>query len=527
MTQGLQRRRGRLHRHEAGFSLIELSIAMVAGLMVAMAVMGVSKESINTFHEEVRVSGAEMALRIAMERLRLDLQRAAFMGTGNITGDPMVVRNPNCNSTTPALSNISGTIPFSLQRLSGIALHSGDATAVADAVAGPQLSQNGLTPDTIDIGGNFSSTDEYVASIVWPTATGAPPPPGCAQASSGGAGPCTSGPAISLQMNTPSMLRITEAETTATNLVAGYKSGSALLAAFHPGASKTSEFLLRLTDPSGRYQYLISAPGGVNATTYYNTSTLPLPNAVICLASNTTILKTTDTGGLGGVSGLGTGWVVVSPLQIARWDIQTLTAVAPSLQAVSQALSTAGVVSPTYTYGATQTIDPYEFVLTRSFVDMYGCGGGSPCAIDPYTTEIVAEYAVDLKFGLNIDTYVNPLCASFPCPITPPQYPSNPITNIPMDATSTMQSSLYASQTVPQYAANFGPQRIRDVQARIGIRSRYPDRTVSLTPPAVNSYIYRYQIPASVTAGSGALAFARVRESTAEINLSNQARFYW
>ncbi len=489
-------------RSASGFTLVELMLALVAGLMVAMAVMGVSKEATNTFHEEVRVSGAEMALRVAMERLRMDLQRAAFMSTGNITGDPLIARMANYAGTTPYLSNVTGTLPYSLSHLAGIALRSGGAEVVADAASSAQMSQNGLTPDTIDIGGNFSSSDEYVAFVSWPASPG------------GATAPCAAGPAISLQMNTPAGWRIRNAESAAGN------TGAALQAAFHPGMSTTSQFLLRLTDPTGRYQYLIGAAGGVGVATVYTATSNP-PTAIVCLAAGSNVLKTSDTGGLGGVAGFGAGWVIVSPVEVVRWDIQTLAAAA-----LPTTTSTPAATTP-YIYGVTTAADPLNFLLTRSFLDFSSCGTGAPCGLDTSTTEIIAEYAVDLKFGVTIDEFPNPACTIFPCPITAPSYTGNYLTNLTMDSTSTLAGNAWVDQTSATWTKNVGPQRIRDVQARIGIRSQFADRTVNLPPPASNSYIYRYQIPASLTPGSGALAFARVRENTSEINLPNQARFYW
>jgi len=493
-------------RSGAGFTLVELMIAMVAGLMVAMAVMGVSKEATNTFHEEVRVAGAEMALRVAMERLRQDLQRAAFMSTGNIVGDPVIARRAQATAAGSVgnLSNVSNP-PAAMLQLSGIALHPGGSSVAADSTSlsvpggttvmvKDQLTNNGLSPDSIDIGGNFSSSDEYVAAVLWTASL------------------CAAGPEISLQMNTPAAWRIRNA----TDPVA------ALQAAFHPGGNPNSKFFLRLTDPSGRYQYLVGAAG--TAATVYSAGTTP--SASVCLDASSTILKASDTGGLGGVAGFGAGWVVVNPVEIVRWDIQNLAS-------VSTALSTAGVTGPSYTYGATSA-DASDFVLTRSYVDTTTTTtttGGTTTSTttsgtDPWTTEVVADYAVDLKFGLTIDTWNDgKTCTVFPCPVTAAPYGTvQPLVSVAMGSTT---NSSYFSQSTTTYVPTVGPQRIRNVQARIAIRSQFADRVVSLAVPATSStgYLYRYQIPTTPVAG--AMAYARVRENTTDVSLPNQARFYW
>jgi hypothetical protein len=489
----------------AGFSLVELIISLVAGLMVAMAVMGVSREATNTFHEEVRVSGAEMGLRIAMERIRLDLQRAAFMSTGNLAGDPMIARLASYVGPTPNMSNFSGaSLPYSMTYLSGIALRPGTASVLSDGAEKGQItaSPNNLAPDVLDIGGNFSSSDEYAASIIW-TPPGAP-------------GTCSKLAAISLEMTTPAGWRIRNAETAASTIL-GYTPGVALQAAFHPGTSPTSEFLLRLTDQTGHSQYLRSCAGPIGTATKYDNSNPLVPTATIYIDTASQILSSNDTGGLGGVAGFAAGWVTVAPVEIARWDIQTpaqLTAAAPA---------TPPTGTPGYQTGL-GLADASDFLLTRSYVDFSSvCTANTPCHTDPYTTEIVSEYAVDLKFGVTADEYPAS-CAAFPCPNVAPAYTSNLMVNIPMDSVAAGNTNAYIAQTTP-YTPGSGPQRIRDVQVRVGIRSPFGDRTVTIAPPT--SYLYRYQLDSTSLHYNSGRGFARVREATTEVTLPNQARFYW
>ena len=330
-------------------------------------------------------------------------------------------------------------------------------------------------------------------------------------------------------MNTPAAWRIVNAETIAS-AATGYVAGQELQAAFHPGPSTTSQFLLRLTDQTGRYQYLMGAAGGVGVGTVYNASG---PTATICLSTTSTILQTSATGGLGGVSGFGTGWVVVSPVQIVRWDVM-------SVGKLQNLLSAASVTSQ-YWYGVTATPDANDFALVRSYLDfsLSNCSVSAPCPPDYSTSEVVAEYAVDLKFGFIYDGYQNPNCtaagiaAGTKCPLNAPSYTTSTIKSVSMDSASAQAAVTgYALLTPPTYTPNQGPQRIRSVLARVGLRTRFPDRQLSLSvssTPTVSpsNYIYRYQTATSVTPGSGALAFARVRESTTEVALPNQVRFYY
>lgn len=502
-------------RRSRGFTLVELVISLVAGLIVAMAVMGVSKEATNTFHEEVRVAGAEMGLRIAMERIRLDLGRAAFMGTGNLAGDPLVARAANYVGTSPNLSNfVGGSIPYSLQWLSGITLRPEQASVLQDANGKAQLTQaaNNLQPDSIDIAGNFSSSDEYAASIVWN-------PPS--------AGACAATAAISLEMTTPAGWRIRNAETAAST-TSGYKAGQALQAAFHPGASITSSFLLKLNDQSGHSQYLVSCPGGIGVSTTYSPIGT-VPTAMIYLSPVSKILSTNDTGGVGGVAGFAAGWVTVSPLEIARWDIET------PAQLTTQVATAVVPASYIYNQTATGAIDGSDFLLTRSYLDMSAnCTSSTPCAPDPDTVEVIAEYAVDLKFGLTVDSVVNPLCTgptAFPCPQTAPTYTGSPLLNYRMDSLTSTTNNAYTAQTAA-YTGGIGPQRIRDVQVRVGVRGPFGDRAVDISMPSTssalsNGYLLRYKLDNSALHYNAANPYARVRETTAEVGLPNQARFYW
>ena len=150
-------------RAARGFTLIELSVALIAGLLVAMALVQTSKEATNTFHEEVRVAAAEMSLRLALERLRADLQRVSFMSTPNIQGDPMLARfagiaggpaNPAGNLRTP--------VP-GIARLAGIQLTIGGSFGTAPLSA--QANNGPLNPDSIELAGNYSTADEFPAFI--------------------------------------------------------------------------------------------------------------------------------------------------------------------------------------------------------------------------------------------------------------------------------------------------------------------------------------------------------------------------
>ena len=79
-------------RTRRGFTLSELMISLVMGLIVSLAAVGLARTATTTFYEQARSSTTEMSLRMASSRLRGDLSRASYMSTGNIVFDPKVAR---------------------------------------------------------------------------------------------------------------------------------------------------------------------------------------------------------------------------------------------------------------------------------------------------------------------------------------------------------------------------------------------------------------------------------------------------
>jgi type II secretory pathway pseudopilin PulG len=461
-TPGSQGLRGARRRAARGFTIIELSVALIAGLLVAMALVQTSKEATNTFHEEVRAAAAEMSLRLALERLRADLQRVAFMSTPNIQGDPMIAK---LAGTTNPLGNL--TVPvLGLSRLAGIQLNIGGSAATAPLSTN---ANNGLNPDSIELGGNYSTVDEFAGFMCPAPPTGA----GCG------------GLTVCLEWNTPAMWRIRNT---------GVNAAQTLQAYFNPtnnGVTTTgaTRYMARLTDDSGHYQYLLTCGG--TATTSFGAT-----GASINLDPGSKILTPGQTAGHGGVGGLDAGRIVISPVEIVHWQI---------LQATS------GSIPANYHFGATGTPDPNEYVLTRQYVDAVT---NLP---DPATMEVVSEYAVDLKFAFTVDS--EPATLS-----TPGAAPNgtNPILLFQLD--SPLNGAPWSNSVATQpFLAGVGPQRIRSVRVRAAIRTAFPDRIVNVQPLGGLPYMYRYFIPGV----ANGLQWARVRTGVTEASLPNQARSYF
>ena len=472
-------------------------VALVGGLIVSMAMVGLSKQAMNTFHEEARNAAAEAALRTGLERLRADLAMGGFLSTGNIVADnqaahfggsiPLCIGN---TTTTQAFAAAPG-----IKRLAGIHLYEGGATAAAN----PLETANRLAPDKIDIGGNFTNGEDYVGHLVTASA-----------ATSLGDTTCGS-QAFQLDMNTATGWRLAAAcGTTPCAPTAG-----PFFNAFHPGTSPTTQYIVRIADNSNPtlFQYavlcatspvvFVAGPGtGAN------------PNfAFVNIDSNTTPVG--DTSNSSGNCKLknwdaGNGITRIAAVQVVEWDLQPQTALSNS-------------------YGFIRTADPNNLILTRTFVDGVA---GTP---DVTTTEAVAEYVIDVKFAFSVDATAN----GFSVPV-PGAYGVAPLLHLPFEAAAAPNTNGGWAYDVSVGGAPPGPQRIRSTRVRLVTRTALPDRSSVLPAPpsdvfpspttAGSPYLYRYCLGTGASPGvcaAGSVTWARARTAITEVALPNQSRFFY
>jgi prepilin-type N-terminal cleavage/methylation domain-containing protein len=322
---------------DRGFTLTELMSSLTAGLIIAGAVVSLSRSASETFHEEGRTLTAQAGSRQAMEQLSLDLMRAGYMSTGNIQADPFVARPPGVLMNDVIPSQYVG-----LRRLAGVRLIVGGSKAATD----PQSTNAGLNPDTIELGGNFTTADQYAVREIAATSGG------CQR--------------IWLQADSPAMWRLTM--TTAGT------DANLLINAFKPGpTTSTRQFMVRIQDTTGRVQY---APTCGTSSAVGIASSFPY----VDVAQNSYlvgVLTAAQTGTAGGSSGYGAG-MLINPVQIVRWSITN----APPANSVA---------------AMTPKTDASKFYLLREVLDALG-------ASDSTTTQVVSEYPVDLKFALTVET---------------------------------------------------------------------------------------------------------------------------
>lgn len=473
----------RARRLTRAFTLIELTISLVAGLIVAMAVATLSHESTATFNEEVRISAAEASLRGAADRLRSDLERASFMSTPNIEEDPLIAK---LFGQTP---NVPTSATKALQGIQGILFTAGSTGS--NATNGLALDTvNNVTPATLDITGNLSSSDQFEVQSILP-------------------GACCK---INLSAGSPAIFRILNAgdggvpdpnaDTEMQNVFApappiGGAGGSAFTKA---------QFWVRYVDtPTNHAQYLLTCNNGGGQIAgmglvggvvqpYVLTATCPLTGA-----------QTQVTATNGNTAGLAT----VNPVQTAQWEIVAAdsTGTKPPQQDVT-ALDNQAMQAG---------VDNTKYDLVRSLID----GNGNLLA---ETTEVIAEYAVNLDFAFSVDTELAD--AGVPSVVA---FDFGDSRNGLVSSTVVPLNTTQRSGGLP---TGTQPQRIRSVKFELETRAAIPDRTASIPVATVadgggGNFLYRYCMNASGCSGTSLLQWARVRTIVGEVALINQQQAFY
>ena len=138
----------RTRRTSAGFTLVELMVALTGGLFLSLAVFALARDSGRFYQRESRLANATVSGLIGFQRLRADLGRAGFLSTPNIFRDTdHVCGAPNDNW------------PTGLRNLASIQLST-------PAIKYAALTANGRTPPVVTLAGSYSSPDVFGAKVV-------------------------------------------------------------------------------------------------------------------------------------------------------------------------------------------------------------------------------------------------------------------------------------------------------------------------------------------------------------------------
>lgn len=326
-----------LRHRQRGFTLPEILVSLVAGLIIAVAVVGLAKTATTTFHEETRIAGSELALRLASERVRSDIQRAAFMSSPNLRFDPMAAR-------VPGGDGIKSSTVWGMTHLQGVFYQANElATASAGTPAAKLAEVNGLSPDAITLAGNFTGTDEFIGTVT------------------PGASPCT-GPRVDLSLDDAAVLRIMRLPSGAANPNAAVH----LQQAFQPVVGHN--FLARVVDASGRTHFAPACATGITAGRPW-----------VGLQGTDAILFSDQTGGAGGVTGYES--VTIAPVQHVRWRLR------PAAGVDNVAIGDGG------------TVGSAKLDLVREWLDATGTVAGTPEIIAEYATDFELSFAVRTSAG--------------------------------------------------------------------------------------------------------------------------------
>jgi prepilin-type N-terminal cleavage/methylation domain-containing protein len=464
-----------------GFTLIELTVALVAGLLVAMAVATLSHEATATFNEEVRISAAEAALRTAADRLRSDLQHASYMSTPNIEIDPMISRP--FGQAAPLLS----TATAAARGLQGILLTQG--SSALNASNGLALdTKNSVSPSTIDITGNMSNADAF--AIDTKVLTG-----GCCKVIL-----CTTSPAIFRHLNSNA---------------AGVPDPNADLEmqnTFAPAPAPTgstftkAQFWVRYNDLiTGKSEFILTCKNGGQQIAGVSIAGGAVQPYVLLDACPMEGSKTQNTVTNGNAAGTST----VNPVVTARWEV-----VAPNSGGTKPPQQDITALDNSPLEGGA---DNNKYDLVRSLVD----GNGN---LLPETTEVVAEYAVNLDFAFSVDTSTvgaNPAIQAFDF--------GNALNASVAQSVLPLNATPVAGGTS---ASTIEPQRIRSVKFMIETRAAIPDRTASIPVATAGdggggAFLYRYCMNPAGCSGTTLQQWARVRTLISEVALTNQQQAFY
>jgi prepilin-type N-terminal cleavage/methylation domain-containing protein len=134
----------------AGFTLIELMIATIAGAFAVAGVYYLNGVSSRMFGEQMRVSETQMSLRGALEQVRRDFSRAGYLAVPN----SKVL--PGCDGT-PGSLDVSATDVRSIAITRG-----GSEVGIKTLLETPAI--NKTRADSVILTGNFATADAYLAN---------------------------------------------------------------------------------------------------------------------------------------------------------------------------------------------------------------------------------------------------------------------------------------------------------------------------------------------------------------------------
>ncbi len=400
---------------QAGFTLVELMVAMTGGLFLSIVVFALSRDASRFYQSETRAANATLAGVTGFERLANDIARAGHLVSPNIKNDPRVCNRPG------------STWPDQLENMRAIVVN----TAVD--VDGTELETAGIQPMGIELAGALDVSEELPVNHVGPNDDGAN--------------------AVTIRDNTPAAARL------------GLKPGAineahnkaVLLSVFKPGGNARA---VRITQLDGMEQYAIVA------------DVVSEPVLQITLLDTPALLFRSNAAGAVqcGFRGFSTG-ASINVVNFVRYELRSMIS-ETAYASLFTASASAGLP-----YEA-KRVELIRYELTPAGAEIAS------------TREIVAEYAVDLRFALKqANSAIDPTLIE-PAPDT--------------------FTSAYAST-----------QLLRGAHVRFSVRSREADRQAPVSGMPAGD-LYRIGL-----GSAGDAPYARVRTFQADIPLRNLEGANW
>ncbi len=465
-------RLGRKPARESGFTLVELMVALTGSLFFTIFVFMLSRDVGRYFQAQSRTSDTTLTTLTAFERLRADVARAGFMASPNLARDANRCPRPTPGGTAVAPQQVNtdfNAFP-GLQQMAVLGID--DSPNSLTSLDFYDTYNNGtIAPDVLTLYGNYASAEQFPVRAI-----------------DFSSNPVT----ITLEQDSPALIRVgirtigatptTDAEGTAT-----------LSRIFRAGT------ILRVTDETGREQYAIingsSYASGLGTITIEN-----LPN-----------LQQKASGNTCGIRGHATG-LAVNPVNIIRYQIvqvkPTVTTNHPQLSFLYQG------AAPAYDDTTRLDLMRYEVPpnLARAATLTEVNWPGTTTRITAMG-ELVAEYAVDLAFGLTVlSDYQTGELTTLGEDDDLSDYSGNPL-----DAAEAGAAVLVDDTS--------GPHFIRGVHMRLSVRYREADRDIAILPnPADPSVAADQVLRVKVSDGN---EFARTRTLRGYVTTRNTRNVTW
>jgi hypothetical protein len=239
--------------------------------------------------------------------------------------------------------------------------------------------------------------------------------------------------------------------------------------------------LLKQLFPAGRALRLLNADTGTFQISTITDADIQSGEAFVYLSGNPVL-------SIAGQQRCGLrGTTLINVVNIVRYSLRTVRGDTTNFANYQQLFATGN-----------QPFENDRLELVREELDTSG-------NVIPATSEVVAEYAVDLQFGLTTMTDL----------ATTPRFTSLGFEN----------PSLVQTVAGPSNITTAVPQSIRAVRARLSVRSREVDRQGNVMPSSnVAPGLYRIQLEDSTTKEKG---FARVRTLQSDVVIPSHLELRW